>query len=61
MTDNNKKNLRISDMFAKDEFRPLEDMLDEFRREMEKMKESLQKAGPDTKKAKKPSTKRSSE
>jgi len=53
MADNNKKNLRISDMFARDEFRPLEDMLSEYRREMEKMKETLQKAGPEKKKPKK--------
>ena len=59
MADKNNKSLRISDIFAKDELGPIEGMLAEYRREMEKMKETLQKAGSEKKKTKKAASKKS--
>ena len=53
MSDKNKKGPRISDMIEQDELRPLEGKLAEFRREMERIKKALEKAGPEKKPLKK--------
>ena len=60
MADKKEKNHKISEMFAQDEFRPIEDMLAEYRREMEKMKKTLQNSGSEKKKPKKSVSKKSS-
>jgi hypothetical protein len=58
MSDTSKKGLKISEMIARDELRPLEGMLSEYQREMEKMRIALEKAGAATKKpSKKPAKK----
>ena len=49
MSDKHKKNMKISEMIAKDELRSLKNMLSEYRREMEAMRIALEKAGANKK------------
>lgn len=45
MSEKLKKNMKISDMIAKEELSSLKGMLSEYEREMEKMRAALSKAG----------------
>lgn len=58
MTEKRKNGLKISEMIARDELSPLKGMLNEYAREMEKMRAALEKAGAKEKNpAKKPAKK----
>jgi hypothetical protein len=46
MTEKNKKNNKISEILVKDELRPIERMLSEYRREMEEIKRALGDSPP---------------
>jgi hypothetical protein len=50
MAGKNKNNNKISDLLVKGELRPIENMLDEYRHEMEQIKKTLGEAAPAEKK-----------